>query len=505
MNHIRTLLELDEAVGPVEEEVIKLSLSSIKGLEVDEEIAGLANASLKARLGTRNESLVAKCDSLNPSALKLNGSRVKLGTHLCAASNPPFGTKITVKDPEILRNFDLSITQSRRNPSLLDGVGRMTPRAPDILFLEQNIRVLEPGRGRLAIVMPYQILSGPQTLFVREWLLRQAEVLAVIDLPMETFQPHTGTKTTLLVVKRRAEPLSNPQEKTQGTVFMAMPRWIGHDRRGHPVFRRHADGSSSEEILSDFDEVKTAYKTFLDGGNPGDAYERCFTVPYSSIARDALLRMNALFHQPLTGGSGGTVADLSLEVKAGWKKKKLHDVVERIFYPGRFRRDYVDRSRDAVPFFGGSNITELIPTTDKWLRSDDPKLEALRVEAGWLLITRSGSTGIVSSVPPAWDGCAMSEHVIRIVPDPKKLDPCYILAFLRTNYAREIIKRGVFGSVIDEITPEFIGEIEIPIPESEKALREIATKVKQAEGAQQTAIEGFGQALDQLNRRLGEA
>ncbi len=154
MNHIRTLLELDEAVGPVEEEVIKLSLSSIKGLEVDEEIAGLANASLKARLGTRNESLVAKCDSLNPSALKLNGSRVKLGTHLCAASNPPFGTKITVKDPEILRNFDLSITQSRRNPSLLDGVGRMTPRAPDILFLEQNIRVLEPGRGRLAIVMP---------------------------------------------------------------------------------------------------------------------------------------------------------------------------------------------------------------------------------------------------------------------------------------------------------------------------------------------------------------
>ncbi len=340
---------------------------------------------------------------------------------------------------------------------------------------------------------------------MREWLLRQAEVLAVIDLPMETFQPHTGTKTTLLVVKRRAEPLSNPQEKTQGTVFMAMPRWIGHDRRGHPVFRRHADGSSSEEILSDFDEVKTAYKTFLDGGNPGDAYERCFTVPYSSIARDALLRMNALFHQPLTGGSGGTVADLSLEVKVGWKKKKLHDVVERIFYPGRFRRDYVDRSRDAVPFFGGSNITELIPTTDKWLRSDDPKLEALRVEAGWLLITRSGSTGIVSSVPPAWDGCAMSEHVIRIVPDPKKLDPCYILAFLRTNYAREIIKRGVFGSVIDEITPEFIGEIEIPIPESEKALREIATKVKQAEGARQTAIEGFGQALDQLNRRLGEA
>ena len=97
----------------------------------------------------------------------------------------------------------------------------------------------------------------------------------------------------------------------------------------------------------------------------------------------------------------------------------------------------------------------------------------------------------------------MSEHVIRIVPDPKKLDPHYILAFLRTNYAQEIIKRGVFGSVIDEITPEFIGEIEIPIPESKKVLNEIAATVKQAEGARQTAIEGFVQAVDQLNHRLG--
>src|SRR5271166_3232326 len=127
---------------------------------------------------------------------------------------------------------------------------------------------------------------------------------------------------------------------------MAMPRWIGHDRRGHPVFRKNADGSSSEDILSDFDEVRTAHKAYLDGRDPRDVYERCFTAPYSCIARDGLLRMNALFHKPLEGGSGGTVADLALEVKPGWKKKKLRDVVKRIFYPGRFRRDYVDKSRD---------------------------------------------------------------------------------------------------------------------------------------------------------------
>ncbi len=502
-NHIRSLLEDAAEEGPPEEALIRLSLASIRGLEVDGEIAALANASLQARLGTKHESFVSQADSLNPATLTRNRANVKMGTHLCAASNPPFGTTITVKDPAILRTFDLAATAARSNaPMLMDGFGKLTPRAPDILFLEQNIKLLAPGRGRLAIVMPYQILSGPQTLFVRQWLLRHAQVLAVVDLPVETFQPHTGTKTALLVVKRRVEPLSDPRDGAEGTVFMAMPRWIGHDRRGHPVFRRNADGSLSEEILSDFDEVKAAYKAYLSGNDPRAIYERCCAIPYANITRDALLRTNALFHKPLNGGSQ-TVADLSLTAKRGWQTKKIRDVVKRIFYPGRFRRDYIDRTAGAVPFLGGSNITELLITTDKWLSPDDPKLEALKVEAGWLLITRSGSTGIVASVPPAWDGCAMSEHVIRIVPDPTKLDPHYLLAFLRTDYAQEIIKRGVFGSVIDEITPEFIGEIEIPIPNFKKVLKPIIDEIRHAEEARQIAIQGHSQGLDHLNRLLG--
>ena len=502
MNHIRALL--DDATKPASEgTLIKLAVSSIKGLEVDEQIAGLANASLQSRLGTKSRTFVSRCDSLNIAELAKNDSGIRPGIHLCAASNPPFGTKITIKDPEVLREYDLAGIQARSNGFLIDGFGKLTPRAPDILFLEQNIRLLVPGSGRLAIVLPYQILSGPQTLFVREWLLQHAKVLAVIDLPNETFQPHTGTKTSLLVVKRRKEPLNNPRDDAEGSVFMAMPRWIGHDRRGHPVFRRNADGSLAEDVLSDFEEVKASYRAYQSGGNPRDVYDQCFAVPYKNLVTDGLLRVNALFNKPLNGASSSNGQGVFDVEDSGWKTIKIRDVVKRIFYPGRFRRDYVDPSPDAVPFLGGSNITELIATTDKWLRSDDPKLEALRVEKGWVLITRSGSTGIISCVPPAWDGSAMSEHVIRIVPDPAKLDPHYILAFLRTAYAQEVIKRGVFGSVIDEITPEFIGDIDMPVPASPKALEAIAGKVRKAEEARQKAIEGYVEALDILNKKLG--
>src|SRR5262249_35204754 len=139
-------------------------------------------------------------------------SGIREGCHLCAASNPPFGTKTTVKDSRVLRTYDLARLTSR---SIADSTpnGSYYTRPPDILLLERNVRLLKPGAGRLAIVWPSQLLSGPQPPFVREWLLRQAELLAVIDLPVETFQPHTGTKTSLVVVRRREKPLAQAEPK----------------------------------------------------------------------------------------------------------------------------------------------------------------------------------------------------------------------------------------------------------------------------------------------------
>jgi hypothetical protein len=48
LNHIRELLEQESNGHPVEEDLIKLASSAVKGFEVDEEIVNLANASLKA-------------------------------------------------------------------------------------------------------------------------------------------------------------------------------------------------------------------------------------------------------------------------------------------------------------------------------------------------------------------------------------------------------------------------------------------------------------------------
>jgi restriction endonuclease S subunit len=147
---------------------------------------------------------------------------------------------------------------------------------------------------------------------------------------------------------------------------------------------------------------------------------------------------------------------------------------------------------------------QLFSWTGKWIAPNSPKINELTVEKDWLLITRSGSTGIVSIVPEAWEGYAMSEHIIRIVPDETKINPYYLLGFLRSEYCQEIINKGVFGSVLDEIDPSFIGKIQMPVPVSDKEFNQIIEPIKKAEQARNEAILMTETSLKNLNIKLTE-
>ncbi len=480
-NHLREISKRD--YNGDEQLLAEIASKSLKGQEIDSEVANLANNTLTVRTGLYSSELVKNVNSLESWLYKSDSSYIKENSHTCAATNPPFGAKIPVRDENILKDYELAKTLSASGKVTLRG------RSPDILFIERNIKLLKPGIGRLAIIVPYQILSGPQTKYVREWMLKHCIVEAVIDLPGETFQPHTGTKTSLVLLKRREIPLLNIEDIEEYKIFMATPRWIGHDRRGKTIYITDKTGKNTNTILSDIEDVEKSFFNFKD--NKVDSlYEECFIETSSLIKDDELLRLNAQSYKPSRITTNQHMSN--------HKTVKIKDVVKKIFYPGRFKRNYVDKYELSVPFLGGSNITEFIYETDKWFRHDDPKLESLSVKSGWLLITRSGSTGIISSVPEAWDGFALSEHIIRIIPDKTLLDPFYILAYLRSKICQETLKKGVFGSVIDEISPDFIGEIEIPLLHPND-IKEISNKMKEAEYSRNKAISGIKESVDLLD------
>ena len=65
--------------------------------------------------------------------------------------------------------------------------------------------------------------------YIRHWLKEQGRILAIIDIHVETFQPNTATKTSILVFQK----LPKDEIPKDYDIFMAIASTCGHDRRGN--------------------------------------------------------------------------------------------------------------------------------------------------------------------------------------------------------------------------------------------------------------------------------
>lgn len=156
-------------------------------------------------------------------------------------TNPPFGAKIPVNDPEILGKYDLGHNWRRNASGEWDKAGLSTSEPPEILFIDQCCQLLKPG-GKLAIVLPDGILGNPNAEYVRAWILRNFKLIASIDLAVEAFLPQVGVQASLLFVQKKSED-ERLQTNHKYQIFMAVAEKLGKDRRGVPIYERDEDGS----------------------------------------------------------------------------------------------------------------------------------------------------------------------------------------------------------------------------------------------------------------------
>lgn len=228
---------------------------------------------------------------IKPSAWPKDVQQViELGTMDIVMTNPPFGTKIKVEGEDILEQFDLAHAWRKEgNKWVMDGALR-NAMPPEILFIERCVQFLRPGRGRLGIVLPDGILGNPDNEYIRYWIMASCQVLASVDLPVETFLPRTGTQTSVLILRRKseqeklAESLSG--EPSDYSIFMAMAKSVGKDRRGNITYRRDEEGrdivrrdlydSYSKSTLLDFLQVVEPSGKIMDDDLPliADAFAK---------------------------------------------------------------------------------------------------------------------------------------------------------------------------------------------------------------------------------------
>ncbi len=187
---------------------------------------------------------------------------IDFGTIDVLMTNPPFGSDIPVSEAQILEQFEFA-RNWKRDPE--EGVWRINNEpnqrrmqssvAPEKLFIERCLRWLRPG-GRMGIVVPNGILGNPADEYIRQWILKNAWVLASIDLPIEAFivEANVNILTSLLFLKKKTDEEIRASAFNEGEagaypVFMAVAEKVGVDRRGNTLYTRNPDGEDIIKVV----------------------------------------------------------------------------------------------------------------------------------------------------------------------------------------------------------------------------------------------------------------
>ena len=118
------------------------------------------------------------------------------GQYNYAFLNPPFGSSTVIRDPEILKHYQLGQGQKKQEIGML--------------FIERTMNLLSKD-GIAYIILPNGYLgnTNKNTVALREYLLRY-RIVAVIGLPSNTFmRSGTGVSTSLLIVAKQTPPPDN--------------------------------------------------------------------------------------------------------------------------------------------------------------------------------------------------------------------------------------------------------------------------------------------------------
>lgn len=163
-------------------------------------------------------------------------------------ANPPFAGDI--KESRILARYELS---KNANGKVQNKVGR------DILFIERNLNMLKSG-GRMAIVLPQGRFNNSTDKYIRDFISERARILAVIGLHGNVFKPHTGTKTSVLLLQKWDDKLC-PKVEDYNIFFATMSK-PGKDNSGDKIYYSVLD--YNEHLVVEHD----LFNPHLEGDEP---------------------------------------------------------------------------------------------------------------------------------------------------------------------------------------------------------------------------------------------
>ncbi len=252
MDHVRREADQRQTPGTIQHFQFwhDFARNNLFGIEINDELARVAKMNMI--IHDDGHTNIVGHDALDfPESIREKHNGVTPGKFDLILTNPPFGAvvKRTEKGDGYLEQFELMRYLGKNYPLYTDMTGdseetdtslvpkTIKPRASiktEIAFLERVHSFLKPGTGRAAVVLPDGILTNSSLQGVRQWLLDNFQLLAVVSLPQFAFSHYDASVKASIVFLRR---LANDETvSNDAPIFMALAENIGYDATGRKTF-----------------------------------------------------------------------------------------------------------------------------------------------------------------------------------------------------------------------------------------------------------------------------
>lgn len=435
------------------------------GLDINKSIARIAKMKLllesNGKINIICTNSLEDLDSLKLSVSEKDGFDIIL-------TNPPFGAKIT--NTSILSKFELGHKWSNYDNEYHKTKVVYPNQNAEILFIERCIQLLKEG-GRMAIVLPNGNFENPSLEYLRYYIKLKTKILAIVNLPQETFIPFgTSVKTSLLFLEKDTQKMNK-----QYPIFFGRVTKLGYqgNKNGTPLYQKDMNGLTIKDstgiplLEEDFSVILDAYKKFQNG----DVVEsdNTFSINYNELNGrfdfDFYSPENRKMFSNLDNFKTVRLGDICDIIKI--KSKRLKDKNSKV--------EYVELSDINTYSYEIINSTTYpvheLPSRASYELQEGDIITAI---AGNSIGTRKHATALVTK---DFEGniCTNGFRVLRNF----KIDSYYLLYFLKSELFLKQMFMYRTGAAIPNVSDNDLSNIIIHLP-NKKYIDKISKKMKKA-------------------------
>jgi type I restriction enzyme M protein len=435
---------------------------NLYGIDINSKIARIANMKLLLEYNTSNNIFCFNSlDVINIASKLTNKANFDV-----IMTNPPFGAKIT--DASLLKKFNLGhrwIKSSNNNYEKTYSI--LNSQTVETLFIEKCLDCLKIG-GKMAIVLPNGNFENPSLEYVRSYIMKKAKLLAIVNLPSETFIPYgTGVKTSLLFLERK-----EGNDDINYDIFYAKINKLGYlgNKNGSISYKKDKFGNLIYDtnrlpiIDEDFSEIIHNYKLFNSGNSI--VSKQCFILNSKNIEG----RFDYDYYSPETR---------ALIQNSINKKLKLGDICE-IYKTKSKLLKLADREVEYIELSDiNTNSFEIINSSNYRVH-DLPSRASFEILEGDIITAIAGNSvgtkkHATALVTKEHSGCICTNgfRILRNI----KIDPYYLLFYMQTEKFLKQMFMYRTGAAIPSVSDNDLINILIEIP-SEKDVKNISEKMQ---------------------------